>query len=522
MTDQDQKFYITTPIYYVNARPHIGHLYTTTMADIIARYWRLCGRDVFFLTGTDEHGKKVADSARGQNMSPQEFVDQIAGEFQQTFAAMQFTNQDFIRTTQPRHETRVQAYVQQLKDSGDVYLGEYEGWYDEGQEEYVTETNAKANDYKSSVSGVPLVKVKEKNYFFALSKYQDRLIEYIEAHPAFIQPDARRNEVLSRLRDGIRDVAVSRTTEPWGVSMPGDESHSIYVWIDALFNYVTATDTDDRRYYWPADVHLIGKEILWFHAVIWPAMLMSLGKPLYHQLYAHSFWISEGQKMSKSLGNFVDLEKIDHYVGTFGLDAVRYFMATQGPMHSDDADFSESRFIDVYNSELANTLGNCLNRILNMCGRYFGGRLPEHGPHVSASEAYAHSAELCVRSVMESFDSLHLDRAVAGALELVRTIDVYIEQTQPFKLAKEEANLPQVGTILYNCAEAMRIVSLCLWPVLPGKCEQIWERLGCSEYGRQVAACGRGAFAQWVAWGQIEPGTRITQGDALFPRYQVK
>ena len=368
-----EKFYITTPIYYVNARPHIGHVYTTTLADIIARYHRLKGDDVFFLTGTDEHGKKVADSAKEQGVSPQAFVDEIAGEFKQTFERMGFTHNDFIRTTEPRHEKLVQAYVQQLIDSGDVYLGEYEGWYDEGQEEYVTETNAKASDYKSPVSGRPLVRVKEKNYFFRLSKYEDAVRQHIEEHPEFIQPDARRNEVLGRIRDGLNDVAISRSTEPWGVPMPGDPDHSIYVWIDALFNYVTAINDDDRRHYWPCDVHLIGKEILWFHAVIWPAMLIALGRPLYHRLYAHSFWISEGQKMSKTLGNFIDLEKLDQYIDEFGLDALRYYLATQGPMGASDADFAHAKFVEVYNADLANTFGNSCSRVANMIGKYFSG-----------------------------------------------------------------------------------------------------------------------------------------------------
>ena len=524
MSEVRDKFYITTPIYYVNARPHIGHVYSTTIADIIARYHRLFGRDVFFLTGTDEHGKKVADSARKQGISPQEFVDEIAAEFERTFKRMNMTHCDFIRTTQPRHVSKLRGYLEQLKANGDVYLGEYEGWYDEGQEEYVTETNARNSDYKSPVSGALLVKVKEKNYFFALSRYQQRLIDHIERHPRFVQPAARRNEVLSRLREGIKDVAVSRSTEPWGVPMPADANHSIYVWIDALFNYVTTVDTDDRARYWPADVHLIGKEILWFHAVIWPAILMSLDKPLYHQLYAHSFWISEGQKMSKSLDNFVDLEKLDGYVESFGLDALRYYMATRGPMGASDADFAHAKFVETYNNDLANTLGNCVNRVVHMTGRYFDGKLPAPGEGddsirdaVAACRSAATRAADNVASLLESLDVSGL---CENGLSIIRAVDLCIDRTEPFRLAKDAAKRDQVATIMCHCAEAVRIASLCLWPVIPEKTVQIWDRLGCANYAAALSDCGAGDFESWSNWGQLTAGTPITQGDPLFPRHQ--
>ena len=513
-----KKFYITTPIYYVNARPHIGHVYTTTLADIIARYHRQRGADVFFLTGTDEHGKKVADAAHDRGLTPQQFVDQIAGEFESTFERFQFTHNDFIRTTQPRHESRVQQYVKQLIDRDDIYLGEYEGWYDQGQEEYITETNARDQNYKSAVSGQPLAKVQENNYFFRLSKYQDQLAEYIQENPKFIQPEARRNEVLARINAGLNDVAISRTTEAWGVPMPTDESHSIYVWIDALFNYVTTIDADDCNHYWPADVHLIGKEILWFHAVIWPAILLALDRPIYKQLYAHSFWIHEGQKMSKTLGNFIDLSKLDDYVNEFGLDALRYYLATQGPIGTSDADFAHEKFASVYNADLANTIGNCTNRVCNMTNRYFGGILPEHGAHVKESETYNQTAKKCVAQYVDAMSQFQLDAAAASALQLVRAIDGYIDKTQPFKLAKQAENMPMVGTILYNCAEALRIASLLLWPFLPIKIEQLWKQLGCQEYVDAVENQGLGDFENWTQWGQLQPGTPILQADPLFPR----
>lgn len=522
MNDPSQKFYVTTPIYYVNDRPHIGHVYTTTMADMVARYHRLCGRDVFFLTGVDEHAAKVADAAAERGLSPQQWADENAKVFQDTFGRLGISNNDFIRTSQDRHKTRVTKYVKQLLESGDVYAGEYEGWYDASQEEYVPQTKAKEHDYHSPVTGRPLVRKREKNYFFRLSHYQDRLLDLIEKdNTTFVQPSARRNEVLARIREGLNDVPISRTgTGGWGIPMPNDSKQTIYVWIDALFNYLTAIDTDEAIQYWPADTHFIAKDILWFHAVIWPAMLIALDRPLPRQVYTHAYWISEGQKMSKSLDNFIDLEKIDQYIHDFGLDVFRYFMATEGPLGATDSDFTHSRFVKVYNADLANTLGNCLSRITNMTGRYFGGQLPEHGPHVEASESHAHMAEQTVLKLTEAFDRSQPQDAATAALNLVRAIDSYIEQTQPFKLAKQKDRLPEVGTILYNCAEAMRIASLCLWPIMPNKAQEIWQRLACDTYAAALVNKGTGQFHQWTKWGQLCPGQSIDEGKPLFPRHQ--
>lgn len=532
MPQEPERFYVTTPIYYVNDRPHIGHVYTTTIADVLARYHRLRGEQVFFLTGTDEHATKVLDAAAERGLSAQQWADRNAGEFEATFARLGMSNDDFIRTSQDRHKTRVQRYVSELMQSGDVYLGEYEGWYDAGQEEYLTENKAKEYEYKSPFNGKPLVRRSEKNYFFRLSQYGNALLRLLEEQPQFVQPDARRNEVIGRIREGLNDVPISRTgAGGWGITIPGDEQHTIYVWIDALINYLSSIDTEDpdhRRAFWPADVHLIAKDILWFHAVIWPAMLMALRQrrgyewvTLPRQVYAHSFWISEGQKMSKSLGNFIDLEKIDHYVTTFGLDALRYFLATQGPLGASDSDFAEVKFIETYNTDLANTLGNCANRITNMTNRYFGGKLPAHGPHVAGSEPYGHTAEQCASRYTAAMQRLDIHEAIAAALDLVRAIDGYIEKTQPFKLAKSPANLPAVGTILYNCAEAMRIASVMLWPVLPNKMEQLWQRLGCHEYTKSLTNRGRGQLARWLQWGVLQPGTEIQQDEPLFPRHQA-
>jgi methionyl-tRNA synthetase len=312
--------------------------------------------------------------------------------------------------------------------------------------------------------------------------------------------------------------------------VPGDPEQTIWVWFDALFNYLTYVDTPERKGYWQAGAtHVIAKDILWFHASIWPALLLALRKcpgygdlALPRQVYAHSFWISEGQKMSKSLGNFIDLEKLDRYSADFGLDALRYFLATNGPLGTTDSDFSEAKFIDVYNNDLANTLGNCFARITNMTSRYFGGKLPAAGPHVEASIEHGHEAEQARKHYTAAMDKLDLAGGAAAGLDLVRAIDSYIEQTQPSKIAKDPAKLPEVGTILYHCAEAMRVATVLLWPVIPGKVEQMWSRLGCEEYTKALANRGAGNLAEWAKWGQLQPGTAILQGEPMFPRYVSK
>ena len=551
----DQTYYVTTPIYYVNDRPHIGHVYTTVVADIVARYHRLRGEDTFFLTGTDEHALKVVDAAAERGLTPQQWADQNAAEFEQTFRRLNLSFDDFIRTSQDRHTTLVQQYVQQLWDQGDIYLDQYEGWYDAGQEEYVTEAKAKEYDYVSPFNGKPLVKKSETNYFFRLSRFEQPLLALLEqdepartqgqAWPFDVEPAARKNETIARIKEGLKDVPISRVIgeneAAWGVQMPGDPEHRIYVWIDALFNYLTAVESDpqNRGHYWPADVHLIAKDILWFHAVIWPAMLMALDKPLPRLVYAHSFWISEGQKMSKSLGNFIDLEKIDYYVETYSLDALRYFLASNGPMGTTDSDFAEAKFIDVYNGDLANGLGNCFNRVANMTNKYFGGEV--QSPHTAAPFEIAKDAAYHPKTgastditwdladfvhedlefATKRLDALDLSGGFASAKRIINSIDQYIESTQPFKLAKDwDNNKQQVGTILYNCAEALRIASLLLWPVIPEKVEELWRRMQLP-YATHLAQHGQGALDRWLAEDKLEPGTVIEKGPPLFPRKEL-
>ncbi|MFT7671589.1 MAG: methionyl-tRNA synthetase [Planctomycetota bacterium] len=517
--------YITTPIYYVNDRPHIGHVYTNTLCDVWARYMRFRGEDVFFLSGTDEHGVKVENSAKARGISPQELADENAAEFQRIMGMFDLTNDDFIRTTSDLHKRQVQALVRKLMASGDVYLGEFEGWYDEGEEEYITETKAKANEFKSVVSGRPLVRATEKNYYFRLSKYQRHLETLFDVHPEFVRPTARRNEVLGRLKEGLLDVPISRSNFTWGIEMPDDPEHVIYVWIDALLNYATGLGVGEedselfkqRGGYWPADYHIIGKEILWFHAVIWPAVLIALDLELPNCIYAHSFWIAEGKKMSKSLGNFIDLEKIQSYIDHYGADMWRFFLTTQGPLGATDADFSQTQFHEVYSSELVNTVGNCASRVTAMVGKYFDGELPGEclqGERIAVGNCdWPKLAADSVSRVDESMERFDLGAANQTALALIRSIDAFIQLTEPFRLAKEEGRREELGAILYQCLEALRIASLLLWPTMPRKMEELWGALGINvdpSAGELSAAC---------EWGGLAPGTKVTK-IALFPRLE--
>jgi len=508
-------FYITTPIYFVNDQPHIGHVYTTTIADIIARYRRQTGETVFFLTGTDENAAKVVDSAAERGLTSIEWADRNAAIFRETFARLGISNDDFIRTTEQRHTDLVQRYITALLSTDDIYIDRYDGWYDAGQEEYVTESRAAEYDFKSPVNGRPLVRKSEDNYFFRLSAYQGDLERLLAEQPDFVQPEAKRNEVLGRLREGLNDVPVSRTGTSWGVLFPGEEQHRVYVWIDALFNYVTVVDTPERRHLWPADVHLIGKEILWFHAVIWPAVLIALQRvpgyewvELPRRVYAHAFWIAEGQKMSKSLGNFIDLETIDRYVQSFGLDALRYFLATQGPLGSTDRDFAEARFVEVYNADLANNFGNLVQRATTLVGRNAGGGLPAPGELGEPERLLRLEAESLPERVAVAIDQLALDDAIDAVSGLVRAANQYAEETAPWQLAK--TGDPRLATSLYHLAEAARLAAWYLTPVMPATAAEAHRRLS----GREPEP-GLGTF------GAVAPGAPVTGGAPLFPRAQA-
>lgn len=528
-------YYITTPIYYVNDRPHIGHCYTTVIADVAARFQRMIrmgqvegnAQDVFLLTGTDEHADKVVISAAERGLSPQEWADRNAQAFRDAFTVLRCTHDDFIRTTEGRHKDKVPEYIRRLMDAGHVSKGDYTGWYDPSQEEYVTETTARENEFKSPVSGKPLVKRTEQNYFFRLSEFSDRLREHIEKHPEFILPEARRNEVLGRIRTGLQDVPVSRAasddeTGRWGILMPDDPSHRIYVWIDALFNYLTTVDTPERRKFWPPAVHVVGKDILWFHAVIWPAMLMALGEPLPRTVYAHAWWVAEGRKMSKSLGNFIEFSQLQAYGQKYSMDAVRWFLATQGPLGPNDADFAHAKFIEVYNADLANSFGNSTSRVANMIGKYFDARVPALSGR--RQDDFGQMKERCGRIVDDAIaavDRFEIDAALRAGIGIVGIVDGYINDTRPFALAKEAAGdqgkREELADILYICAEALRIASLLLAPAMPDKMAELWQRWSCQPAAgvklKELAAFG-GAHA-------LKAGESLEKGDPLFMRAEA-
>jgi len=546
-TMPSEPFYITTPIYYVNDRPHVGHCYTTIVADAIARFQRMAGRDVFFLTGTDEHGQKVEKSAQARGISAQQLADENAEHFKAALKYIGSSNDDFIRTTEARHEKQVQEALSRLLKSGDIYLGEFEGWYDEGQEEYVPENTAREKGYKA-FNGQPLVRAKEENYYFRLSKYAGWLKELIAKGDEFaVQPEARRNEVLGRLNapEGLQDVPISRTNFTWGIPVPVPPAkdggkHITYVWIDALLNYASAVGLIDesalpagqrgRKKYWPAQVHLIGKEILWFHAVIWPAMLKALDLARPRTVYAHSFWIRDGKKMSKTLGNFIDLPTIEAYCNAYGLDAWRWFMLTQGPLEATDADFSHAKFVEVYNADLANGIGNAFSRVSNMIEKYFGGKCPEpqyapksmtlHGQIDDSNhedyESIATSASMKSGVIPSMFEHVRPAHALGLALGLTQEVDKLIHRTEPFKLWKLADQQPRVATLLYCSAEAIRIAAVLLSPAMPNKMGEILRRFG------QEAPDAQGRFSrplgELCAWGGLKPGTPIVKGEGLFPR----
>lgn len=525
MNQSSDSFYITTPIYYVNDRPHIGHIYTTTLADVAARFQRFMGRPTFFLTGTDEHGLKVEQSASAAGITPQEQADINAEHFLTVFNELKMSNDDFLRTTQPRHEKQVQTFVKQLIEKGDVYLGQYEGWYDLGQEEYIPENKAKDLDYKSPISGKPLVRQKETNYFFKLSAYQKRLEELYEKQPQFVRPQPRRNEMLGRFREGLQDVPMTRTSFKWGIPIPDDPEHVIYVWVDALFNYITAIGLADdslpeakRKHFWPAQYHIIGKEILFFHSVLWPAMLMALEIPLPNCIYAHSFWIREGRKMSKSLGNFIEVDTIREYIEQFGLDALRWYLVTQGPLGATDADFADAKFKEVYNTDLANTFGNSASRVTNMITKYFDSTVPDPGDQ-QFDEQWNWpriTADAC-DDIITKLDNLDLAHGLIATMDLIRKVDAYIDATRPFTLAKSDdpADPKQLAAILYNCAETLRIASLFLHCALPWKIETFWKSLGLSINPNE------NHIPTLKKWGTIKPNSTITKIKPLFPRYQA-
>ena len=506
-----KKFYITTPIYYVNARPHIGHAYTTIACDTIARRHRMLGDDTWFLTGTDEHGQKIERAAQAAGKTPQQFTDEVSAEFRALWQRMGLTHDDFIRTTSARHQKGVQALWRKIRDNGYIYKGTYTGQYCVSDELYVdAEPGAPCPD-----CGRPTETVHEENYYFKLSAFQDQLIRLYTEQPDFIRPETRRNEVLSFVRGGLRDLSISRSTFSWGIPVPDDPKHVVYVWLDALANYITAlgygsSDPSKFDQYWPADVHMIGKEIVRFHCVYWPAFLLAAGLPLPKGITAHGWLLFEESKMSKSRGNIVRAETI---VDVLGTDALRYFLLRE-VVFGQDGSFSFDALVQRYNSDLANGLGNLASRTLTMITRYFKGEIPypSNAAHTPADAAIAEAARRTIADYGTLFDQFQFSRALETAWGLVSAVDKYIVENEPWSLGdkQDEESRSRLATVLYTSAEALRIVTALAHPVMPDATAKIWAQLGLGDIGKFDLTK--------LQWGQLRLGTKLGEVQAVFPR----
>ncbi len=509
-----RKFYITTPIYYVNAHPHIGHAYTTIACDTIARRQRLLGADTFFLTGTDEHGQKIERAAQAAGKTPQQYADEISAEFRNLWKRMGISNDDYIRTTEERHKKRVQELFRQLRDNGYIYKGTYTGQYCVSDELYVD--GAQPGD-PCPTCGRITETVHEENYFFKLSAFQDRLLELYQ-NPDFIRPEARRNEVISFVRSGLRDQSISRSTFSWGIPVPDDPKHVIYVWFDALANYITAIGYGSKhagaqeafKRYWPADVQMIGKEIVRFHCVYWPAFLMAAGLPMPKAIVAHGWLLFEESKMSKSRGNIVRTETI---LDVLGADALRYFLLRE-VVFGQDGSFSFDALVQRYNSDLANGLGNLASRTLTMINRYFKGEVPypSQASKTSAEDAIAETARKTIREFGAFFDQFQFSRALETAWGLVAAVDKYIVENEPWALGEkqDDENRARLATVLYTAAEALRIATALAYPVMPDATAKIWTQMGLGDIKKLALAD--------LAWGQLPLGTKLNDVHPVFPR----
>jgi len=511
-----KKFYITTPIYYVNARPHIGHAYTTIACDAIARRQRMLGADTFFLTGTDEHGQKIERAAQAAGKTPQEFTDEVSAQFRSLWQRMGITNDDFIRTTEERHKKRVQELFRRIRDNGHIYKGTYTGQYCVFDELYVDAVGPGA---PCPECGRPTETVKEENYFFRLSAFADKLLRLYTELPDFIRPETRRNEVMAFVRGGLRDLSISRSTFSWGIPVPDDPKHVIYVWLDALANYITAIGYGSShkgaqeafQKYWPADLHMIGKEIVRFHCVYWPAFLMAAELPLPKGIMAHGWLLFEENKMSKSRGNIVRTETI---LDVLGADALRYFLLRE-VVFGQDGSFSFDALVQRYNADLANGLGNLASRTLTMITRYFRGEVPYPSAMVSqraGDNAIAEEARRVIAEYSTLFDQYQFSRALEVAWGLIAAVDKYIVENEPWALGEkqDEESRSRLATILYTSAEALRIVTALAHPVIPDATSRIWAQLGLGDIRKFPLS--------ELKWGQLPLSTKLGNVEPVFPR----
>lgn len=510
-----QSFYITTPIYYPSAKLHIGHAYCTTIADSVARFHRLAGDEVFFLTGSDEHGQKIQQKAEEQGITPLEYVDPIVAGFQKLWQLLDISNDDFIRTTEKRHEKVVQEIFRRIYAKGDIYKGSYTGLYCTPCESYWTEHQLDANGCCPDC-GRPVQEVSEEAYFFKISKYADRLLQYIEEHPDFIQPVSRRNEMINFIKQGMEDLCISRTSFDWGIPVPIDEKHVIYVWFDALSNYLTPIgyldDPEKFQRFWPANIHLVGKEIVRFHSIIWPCILMALELPLPKQVFGHGWLVVDGSKMSKSVGNVIDPIGL---IEEFGADAIRYFLLREINL-GQDGNFSRDALIQRINSDLANDLGNLLHRTLNMVGKFQQGVVLAPQGRSETDESLIADGLAAVRAFEDGMGSMKISSAIKAVWAFISRANKYIDETAPWALAKDAGKQQELANVMYNLVEALRIISGLIMPYMPGTAAKVWQQLNLP------GTIDGLRLSDMESWGGTPAGVKIGEAQQLFPRIELE